>query len=132
MSTDAPPGPSTPKSRLNAAAVVTESLAILGTGFAGAWLASLFNYLFDRQLFPDRLRDGQYAFTFLFSVPSGWVLGTSLYALYQGAYKRCDHKRELTAGLWIANAALLLLCLPLVPIVAITLGLTIEALGLNR
>ena len=122
MSIDSRPETGSPKPRLDALSTFFETLAMLGTGFAGAWLASFANYPIDRSLFPERLGDGQYVFPFLLSVPVGWVSGTCLYRVYQGQYKHCARRGELNTGFWIANAAMVVLCLPLVPVVAITLG----------
>ena len=103
-------------------------LVMVLAGFAGAWLASLGFYLYDLNVPPEALGDGQYVFRFLQSIPVGWVVGLIAMSLVQAVRKF----RPRTA-LIVTTVGFVMLTpivtLPLLPIVSISLGLVIYLFG---
>jgi hypothetical protein len=117
-----PPVPPTPVRR------VSLSLAMTLAGVAGAWLASLCLYVYDLNQHPEALGDGQYAFGFIQSIPLGWVVGVLVTSLAQAACR--FHPPRTLAMTTLGFVALTpIVTLPLLPLVAHSLGVVIHLFG---
>src|SRR5687768_14137844 len=96
-------------------------------GLACAWVASFAGYGYDAANRPHLLQDGQYAFTFLGTMPIGWLIG-SIGTVLAAARRNASSLTNTQVTLLIAGAVVMtpVMTLQFVGVVAGTIGLVVQ------